>query len=647
MGKIDYDGTPKFTRPRKLVETNNNPNYPNSFEDKKPPQKDSRELDTDKLFKKLAATYLKGEVLKRGLSKMEPAQSIPIEKESESTIAAAVRLFKTESIDGTIITYSMYQNCIELINKKKWDSRKKYFIPSAPISTETTSKSSSEVTSNSGSNNIIQQFLDHNGIAGTIIAMLTLAPFQGVIFQALGVEKGAQTSQAIQIPVGLAILIEFGIKAERIKAILKTSKIDIPLVEQQLVRLEEPSERALALESIGIDYQEFRGSMEITDSEAIINYVSEYYTRFGGLVRPGSHLTIDHWLAYLHVSQNQQVIRGSLNTADSYSTDFANLREEVSSTVDDDRTSLSSAKDKSKISIQLASATRSLREKSNDIYDDIISAFMYQVSDDDLCCLVSIFGKTGNLDLMKTIASILRLLAVDLGGEITRLDNRARLFISNYFATAIFELVSDIERANQKMLAKLTKMFTVDIEGLERCVGLLTIGWAVMQSVTALSNRIKGLLRDIMSSLNIYGHQNAGAWTVSADRRCLLGMARILEILAARLEVASVCDNKISNGNQPAMISSTKTSEPKDMARFEVIHSILDGSPPSIQITSQEIERYFPDIQPRTSERLKFIYGIPGLQNLETQSNCSHPASKEEIDELFNRFSSAMKAEFA
>lgn len=644
MGKLEYNGVPEFSRKRKLTETNIELASTGQLEDLKPPVIDQRDQDTDGLFKRLAETYIKGEALRRGLSKMEPAQFIPIDQEANSVIAATSRLFKSESLEGKVITYSMYQKSVDYITDKKWEVRRTYFRPSNIISKESSTTKTSE-TINSGSKNFLKDFFDHNGIAGSILAMLVLSPFQNIIFQALGVEEGAKTTQSIQVPAGIALFIELGIKAERIAKIFKTANIGTPLVEQQIVRMENPDERAAALSEFGIDYGDLKKSMELTDHEAIINYVSEYYARYGGLAAPNSHLTIDHWIAYLQVSQNQHVLRGALNIADAYSEDFSNIREP--NRLQDpiaDANSLSSRNDKSKISIQLASATRAMRERSNDMYDNIINSLMYQVSDDAICCLVSIFGAFKDTDLMKTIASLLRLLAVDLGGEIVRLDNLARQFLSNFFASAIFELYSDVERLLEKILHKLVKLFTVDIPGLEKCVGLLTVGWAMMESVNLLFNHIKDLLKEIMSLIHAYGQPGSGSWTIAADRRHLLGIARILEVMAAKLDVASVCDNKIANPQAPIT-----SIEAKDIVAGEVVHTILDGSPPSVQLTNQEIEKYFPNVKPQVSERLRFMFGIPGLQNLEgaANKNCSKPASKEEIDELSNSFASLLRQEFS
>lgn len=645
MGKLGYDGTPEFSRQRNIVETNT-PLLANSIKsDAKPPIRDQREVDTDLLFKKLAETYIKGEILRKGLSAMEPAQYIPIDSDASTVVGAASRLFNTESINGTIITYSMYQKCVDAINDKKWEVRRTYFSPSSIVTQESKTTHTNSTVNNSSSKGFIEQFLENNGIAGSILAMLAISPFQATIFQALSTEEsGAKAVQGVQISAGLAMFIELGIKAEKILQIMKTSKVNVPLVEQQLVALSTPQARAQALESFGINYDDFKQSMSLSDYQAIVGYVGEYYSRYGGLAYSGSHLTIDHWIAYLKVSQNQHTMRGCLNTADAYSEDFADMR-------DPNRnkdpiagsTSISSPNKKIKISVEVASATRALRERSNDMYDDIINAFMYQITDDQICCLVSIFGAYKDTDFIKTIASLLRLLAVDLSGELIRLENIGRQFLSNFFASVIFELVTDLEKLLQEVLLKLTKTFTVEIEGLERCGGLLTIGYAIMESIRSLAKYVRDLLREIMNTINIFGEQKTGMWTVAADRRHLFGIARILEILAARLDIAAVCDKKLGSTEQR-----TSPIEKKDIVAGEVIHSILDGSPPSIQLTNQEIDKYFPNVQPQVSERLKYSYGIGSLQNLEKNNNgCSGPISKEETDALFQKFSETIREEFA
>ena len=641
MSDIEFNGIPEYIRPRKLEETNFD--LPRDYlSDQKPPVKEDRELIIENELYKVAETFIKGEALKRAISKMEPAQFIPVDEKAETVIAACQRLFKKESEDASIVTFSMYQSCIEKINSKKRNSKAKFRIQSPVISKESFTSTSSDIKSNGSGDSIIKQFLDHNGIAGTIISMLILSPFQGILFQSLSpVETTTRTAQSIQIPVGLVLLLELGIKAERISKLFKTSKIDIPLIDDQLVRLENPEYRAQVLNDFGIDYSSMKKDLEIYDCEAIIGYVSDYYSRYGGLVSPGSHLTIDHWIAYLHVSQSQEILRNGLAIAPNYSDDFNDLlgKEEITPATD-----LIPKTEKTKMSIHLASVFRSMREQTNDVYDDIVNSLVYQLSDDALCCLVSIFGSMGNTDILNTIASILRILAVDLGGELTRIDNIARGLLANYFNSMIFELCSNIEKITEKLLLKISKIFTASIAGTEKCVGLLSIGYAFMESLNLLSNKIKDLLKEISSAVNAFGLQRPGAWIIAADRKHLLGMARILEVMSAKISIANGCSQKIKS-NTPSVIA----PEPVDQVDYEIVHKILGESPPTLQMSRKEIDRYFPNLTPTISKKLKYSVGIKRLQNLETpdgESHCDQPISDADIQAMIESVNSIIRESF-
>lgn len=640
MTDLEFDGIKQPVRPRNLQEADsNNREYQ---EDLKPPTMEDRDLIIEDLLFKLSETYLKGEALKKAISKMEPAQWIPVDEKAEEVIAGCNRLFLNESEKGSIITFSMYQNCIEKINDKKRNSSYVFKTINPSISSYSLHTNSSDTKGSGSGGSIVKQFLDHNGIAGTIISMLILSPFQGTLFQSLSpVETTTRSTQAIQIPAGIALLIELGIKAERIYKMLKESKIDIPLIEDQLERMQDPQARAAALSEFGIDYSELKKDLEIKDCEAIINYVSDYYARYGGLVSPNSHLTIDHWIAYLHVSQNQEILRSAVNIAPNYSEEFSSMAGDKPVK---DSISLVNPKEKTKMSIQLASSVRAMREHSNNIYDDIVNSLIYQVSDDALCCLVSILGKVGSTDLLKTTASMLRVLAVDLSGELVRIDNIARGFIANYFGNVIFDIVSDIERLIQKFNHKLAKIFTIDVEGTEKCTGLLSLGYAFLESTNLLLGKLKSLVKDIMSTLNAWGEQKPGAWIISADRRYLLGMARIMEVMATKLDVANTCSQKIKQ-NTVSNIS----EEPVNQIEFEYVHELLEGSPPTLQMSRKDLDKYFPNLQPVVSKRFGYKVGMQRLQNLETQEstgNCSDTVSIEDIESLSSKISEAMKKAF-
>ena len=145
---FDYNGRKPFERDRKLEE-----NQLEQFKDRIVSnafgQVDQRTEATDKLFSDLAKTYIKGNKLLTALSKMDPAQFIPIEEFSDATRASALRLNTEESKKGTIITYSLYQKAVSIILEKKWEIRGTVINMRLPASLTQTDYETTQKLSNS------------------------------------------------------------------------------------------------------------------------------------------------------------------------------------------------------------------------------------------------------------------------------------------------------------------------------------------------------------------------------------------------------------------------------------------------------------------------------------------------------------------
>ena len=986
---IEYQGRKDFSRPRKLSETESLPHFQDKVETNAFGVEDERSIAADVLFTDLAKTYLKGKVLLEGLSKMDPAQFIPIEEFADSTRASAIRLDKDSSKDGSIITYSLYQASIDKILEKKWELRGDVINIRLPASlSQQTVETSQKLSGTSNATSLIKEFINQNGIITTIIGMLTISPFQTLIFQALTVEEGAKGVQMAQIPAGIALFLEIGIKAERIISIMKNANLATPLVEQQVVDLAgSEAKRAEALTLVGLDYNEFKKSQEFQDSENIVNYVSEYYRRYGGLDRLGGHLSIDHWVAYLHVAQNQQTIRGALNTSHLFSPKFQSIKQQYTATPPaPDNIFKEEGKSHSKIFVQLASATRSLKESSNDIYDDIINTFNYQLTDRDLCCvsgdtriqhsegnskisdlvgkkikvwngdswsevspflakknqklyrvhisdgsyldctddhewsiqkpsigsylwkkkktlelkpgyklpkfemevsktgrkllhayeygyylgdgtsisennssirtsiyvdkpeldlitsgckigyikgpydvssegynhpkwvwhtpeldkdkcrslkgkgikglpdwlfeadkesilefiggyidsdgnlsnngytegyrifgtedkirdiqlllrrasinfttirmehdgetnkgkrsqplwvcsihshncveirtrlktssnfskryvsnghtlvdkgvwqriikieelpgphdtfcfsepvkhmgvfgnvlthqcLVQIFGAIGNPDLMYTIASLLRILATNLSAELIRIQNLMSKFLANLMQDALFEITGQINEFYYKIVDKVTKAFTTDLNNLPACNGMFSLGWALMHSVRVLFDELEALIKEISSIIGDFGTGVSGSWKISADRRHLLGVARILEVLAARLDLANTCDRTSTS----ATSVTTQISNPNSDID-QAIFSILGSVPPNLTISEEDKIKHFPNTKPQVSSNLKFNFGIQSEQNNENTAKCDDPGQEQKIDQLIKNLTASIEQVFS
>jgi hypothetical protein len=647
---IEYSGRQKFERPRKLSEIEGLEHYKDRIEFDAFGTIDERDQFTDGLYTDLAKVYLKGEVVKDALSNMNPAQFIPIEEGADPVRAAAIRIASEASENGTIITYSMFQKCVDIMLAKKWELRGTVIGTKIPASVyERSSQTTQKLSNSKGVDDWLKEFIDQNGIVTTILGVLTMSPFQAPIFQALGVENASKGVQVAQIPVGIAIFLELGIKAERIYKMLRAAKISTPAVENAIAALENsPENRAQAFDSIGINYEEFKKSQEFQDSEIIINYVREYYGRYGGVDRPNGHLSLDHWIAYLQVAQNQQIVRGALNTSSSFSPKFRSFKDQFDPPLEDPTDQnqniyTNNNKKTSKMFNDFASVTRALKDSSDEMYDNIVNVLAYRLTDKDLCCLVQIFGQIGDPNVMLGVASILRILAVGLGAELNDIFNLIAKLIANLLQDALFELMAKFNEFYYKIAYKITKAFTIDVDNLTACVGMLSLGWALLQGLQALFDQIMALLKEIMSLIGEFGLGKNIKWEVAGDRRHLLGVARILEVLAYKLELANSCainrDQKITN--------ITEDFDNRQANVDEAIFTILESKDPVIQVSPENLQKYFPNIAPKTSERLKFTYGITSQQNNETNTaKCDDPDQQERIQSLIKNITSSLQESF-
>lgn len=643
--RLEYKGLKKPRKDRTLVEEPFDRLSSPEKTDTLPEAPDERQEAIDNILRDTARAFIKGNVVKDGLAGMNPADHIPIIEDDSKVAQAAIRLDEEQSNNGTIITYGMFQKCVDDILGTKWDLRKKYLNIEAPTTTYSSHRETIGTSDeDSFIEDLIKEFLAENSIASILIGVFTMSPFQSAIFQSFGVENAAKGVHALQIPVGLAILIELGIKAEMIYDFVKNSDLNFALVEEQMDRLvNSPEERRKALSSAGINYDKLKDGMKQNDCETIIDYFNAYYTKTGGLLEENSHITLDHWVAYLQVAQNQQYLRSALNASDKFSEEFLNMKHP-------DRNNdpfiggdgvVSNSLDNSgsvKMHISYAATLRELNSTSNTIYDEIVSTFMYQLTDQNMCCLVEIFGAFRETELLRTIAILLRIMATDLSGNIAYVLNVFRRALQKVLQDALFELMAQLNEVYDKIQSKIQEAFTIEIEGLENCVGLLTIGFALSQSARILYQQMSWMVRDLMQLLTEYGDIEKGSWGVAADRRHLVGMAKILDVLATRLEIANICDDE-GEVNRVAIDG----QEQKDRAAAQVITTVLERPSPSIQITDEQLSKYFSDLEPRTSDLLKFDYGINidresiDQDNAANDDNCSGRISKEEINKLIEQ----------
>jgi len=385
---LDFNGINQEAKPRELSETVGN-NIPDHSQDKAaPPETDVLEEVTSAIFTNLGKTYLKGEVLRKGLGLMEPGQFITVTEDAEKVSAACRRIASEPTKSGVIIPYSVYTRCVDILSDAQWQIRRVYENIDIPPDTESHSKYTVKQYNNKGGIlNFIQQFFNGDGIAGAILTALAIAPFQLPGFSVMSVEQGTKAYFIAQVPPAIALFIELGIKAYRLKEFLKNSGKLSPEVEDLIDELDSnPIARKEALGSAGIDYESFIDSSQTDDANVIIQYCNEYISA-NGYLGPKNY---DHWVAYGCVSARQNIVRAAFDSATDYSKDFSEAFNRNVPNPDYGSGPVTAAygvKPTTKINNVIASHFNELDQTTNDIYNDILNSFIYQVSDSDLCCV--------------------------------------------------------------------------------------------------------------------------------------------------------------------------------------------------------------------------------------------------------------------
>ena len=633
---LDFNGINETPKPRELSEILGTDIPDESIDKAAPIETDEIDEITTKIFNNLGKTFLKGEVLKRGLALMEPGQFIPVSEDAEKVSASCIRLNADSSKNGTIIPYSLYTTCVDILADAQWQIRRVYDDPNIPPDTESHSKYTVKQYNNKGGIlNFIQQFFNGDGIAGAILTALAIAPFQVPGFSVMTIEEGSKAYFIAQVPPGIALFLELGIKAYRLKEFLKNSGKLSPDVEAIIDNLDtNPIARKEALSSAGIDYESFIDGSKNDDANIVLQYCGEYIAA-NGAIGPKNY---DHWIAYGSVSARQNLVRAAFDSATDYSKDFSEAFNRNVANSDYGSGIVSAAygiKPNTKINNVIASHFNELDQTSNDIYNDILNSFIYQVSDSDLCCLVEVFGSL-DPEVLKLLATVLRLAATDLNAELARLQDAFFRQLNNLSAAAVYQIIERLRSVEDKFAVKFLKTLQDILPRFEHCPSLKDISFAISMSLDSLRRQIEKLLMDILASIDRLGMPSTLSWRVPADRRFLLTISKILDTLALKLEAADVCARKDIDQKQSDAI----ISDAKDQAAYEITHTLLtDGSPPSIQLTDFEIKKYFPDIQSSKSKNFDFKYGPKTIvesnfRENAKESNCQQTKSKEFLEGL-------------
>ncbi len=609
---LEYNGKPKFSRKRILNEVES-PNQSTEL----PPIIDQRSAEVDQAFTNVAKSYLKGRIVKDALSKMDPAQWIPIEDTGLES-AAAIRISEEDSKNGTIITYSMFQSCVDYIIDTRKDTSVQILSGSIPATVKKQIETYS--SNNSGGLRVFNpliEWIKDNGVACSLLAAITISPWVTEFYALSAEEASSKTVHISKVVLAISILLEIGAKYDSIIAIFKNASLSVPNLESEVTRLSKSRKsRRDILSQFDIDLDEFTQFNKKNDCQLIVDYVNKYYARYGGLQLKDGYLTIDHWLGYLQVAQANQLLKTTLNNAPHFSSKYRTIFDS-SGTIEDADTKFSGGTSRPLgITISIINSTA---KYTNDLYDDIVNALSYYLDDKALCCLVQIFGKAAGQDTLYSMAVLLRLLAMDFGITMSVVFDKFTRTLVDKMQDVLMDLLTKLNVFYDKVAVKITEAFTINIDNYTACSGMLSLGWALLHAVRTLFEKIKSLIKRVSAILGEFsnGFGSRADWATVADRRFLFGCSRILELLSNKILLANNCAN--------SQLGKSSASSGVDYIDLDnpAILSILDKAEPVIPISEENRKKYFDKTTPSVSSRLKHIYGINPQQNNEDATSTS------------------------
>ena len=648
---LEYNGRPELNR-RRIIEE-----IPvDDIQSPAPAPDDSDPIDdaTTTLFTNLGRTFLKGEVLKDGLRKMDPAQFIPINPNASQVAISATRLDEDGSLEGTIIPFTLYQLCVDILAEKQWLVRRIYDRPTdLPHDIESSDRAFH--TESSGGmdgdmDNLLNAFLTGSGIAGAIICGLATQTIQNEGHQAHTLdESAAKAVFAAQKILGIVVLIELGVQVVEIVKMLLKAGDTTPNLEDVVNKYQDKKARWKILEENGFEPDKFYAGQSRDDAVTVLEYCSSYIQS-----HQAEGPVFDHWVAYGNVVARQNILRSALDSATQYSEDFSKMFDR-DNPIEVDTGSLVANhlknKPHSRIHSKIASHFQVLDRDSSGAYDEILNSFMFQISDKMLCCLVELFG-TMDTGALRLIASLLRLAAIDIGASIAALMDGFLKLLVNAVAAVIYKIIARINKVVNDIAIRILEFLEKIDEALgfetEHCPTFADIITGIMVAIYAMVDKIEILLMEILNYIENLGAPNINlGFHIAAERRYLVNIAQVLDVIASRLDAASVCAHQDDKSKYEILLN-----ESKDQAAHEIIHTLLEKSPPSIQVSDEDIKKYFPTLQASTSPTFGFTYGPKTVlgkdvgQRSDALNNCGVEMTEERKSNIKTEISNAMASAF-
>lgn len=597
---LDYKGKPEFFRKRNLA---TKVSFLKDLPDSVVIQDPSRTVE-DQIFTDLFLLYKKGESLKDGFSKLNPAGFIPVE-ESSSVIAAIQRINPNAEI-YTVITFGLFKEACEYISSrgKSLDDEFVINISKVPDPKEQSIQYTKKYkgVSTSGDDWITEFLLSGSAIAGLMLAGHMVDVF-GINTERLTFESNSSGNEPklwfLQgFPLGVSLLIELGINLAVVNLVFGKSSTLSPELRNKFIELaDKPEERKKIFLANGYDYDKFVNNNKFNDYKAIKEYALNYISTYS------ESLNYDHWIGWLQTLECQELLKGSMVLGPIYSNKWKKIFENQDQQSTNPLEQAEKDQDlfESQMSVSLKSYFSSILSLHNDTYNKLYVAYSYNVDERTLCCLLWFLGPLDTKTL-ENISSLLKLTMFRVNIDLKNLI----VFLKNELTTFMLTLVLDsLSKIIYNILNKIfDKLFSVPTNDIDAAIKLCRGIDIVFEMLQLCYKSIISYLEDIVA--NLYTHlvkQNSNALVASStviDRRTAVIITSLLDSVINKLNsVKNICPKEPGSNNIEFI---------NEQAADAAINFVVTKMPtlfPILNIPEEERRKYFKDTQGFTTNLLK------------------------------------------
>jgi hypothetical protein len=421
------------------------------------------------------------------------------------------------------------------------------------------------------------------------------------------------------MPVGVALLIELGINLGAFSSLLgsQSNSINEDVVGKFNELANDPSKRKEILEGVGYDYEKLRSNKKYDDYVAIRDYCIQYISR------QSSNLNYDHWIAWLNVNENQELLRGAVAMAPMYSEKWKNFYDTkdvqvFERSIEEESLAEDLGQNPEEGAIAgLQSYFAQILSVSNDHYDKTFQVYSMQIDSRLMCCILWFVGPL-DTESLDDISEILRYLSLNV--KINIHDMIA--FITEGAATAVLNMLSVysnrlINDLFNNIMDKLFKIPSNEYEvALKYCIGVDILFKLIGKGFDSIIELVFSILEELRNTINIHvGNKPRAFIQVSAERRYLTTLAALIDAIVANIELAQK-NCRFDTDDNPQKIN--------DLAAAAAVDFVSDQLPDLYPVMSmpEDIRRkFFGGVNQFATEGLGLP--VPGYDQLGNQEEIS------------------------